>query len=45
MTMKPIIGMTACRGEGKVFKTNDTYVEAILRAGGIPVLLDRKSVV
>ena len=37
--MKPIIGMTACRGEGKVFKTNDTYVEAILRAGGIPVLL------
>lgn len=37
--MKPIIGMTACRGEGNVYKTNDTYVKAVVRAGGIPVLL------
>ena len=37
--MKPIIGMTACRGEGAVYKTNDTYVKAVIRAGGVPVLL------
>ena len=37
--MKPIIGMTACRGEGAVYKTNDTYVKAVVRAGGVPVLL------
>ena len=37
--MKPIIGMTACRGEGDVYKTNDTYVKAVVRAGGIPVML------
>lgn len=37
--MKPIIGMTACRGEGGVYKTNDTYVKVIVRAGGVPVLL------
>jgi len=39
MAVKPIIGMTACRGDGKVYKTNDTYVKAVVRAGGIPVLL------
>ena len=38
-TMRPIIGMTACRGEGNVYKTNDTYVKAVIRAGGVPVLL------
>ncbi len=37
--MKPIIGMTACRGDDKVYKTNDTYVKAVIRAGGIPVML------
>lgn len=36
--MKPIIGMTACRGDGNVYKTNDTYVKAIVRAGGVPVM-------
>ena len=37
--MRPIIGMTACQEEQKIYKTNNTYVQAILRAGGIPVLL------
>lgn len=36
--MKPIIGMIACRGEGGVYKINDTYIKAVVRAGGLPVL-------
>lgn len=37
--MKPIIGITACQEEQKIYKTNNTYVRAVVRAGGIPVLL------
>ena len=39
--MKPVIGMTAMANEdcGKVYRCNQTYVHAILNAGGIPVLL------
>lgn len=37
--MKPVIGLTACREEDRIYKTNDTYVHAVLRAGGIPLLL------
>lgn len=37
--MKPIIGMTACHEEEKIYKTTDTYVKAILQAGGLPLLL------
>lgn len=42
MRLKPIIGLTAMYTEldgMKFFKTNDAYVQAVLRAGGIPVLL------
>lgn len=37
--MKPIIGITACLEEQKIYKTNSAYVQAVVRAGGIPVLL------
>lgn len=39
--MKPIIGVTACRNEEtkKIYKTNTSYVEAILQSGGIPMML------
>lgn len=37
--MGPIIGITACQEEQKIYKTNNTYVQAVVRAGGIPVLL------
>lgn len=40
--MKPFIGMTAAYtafNNLQVYKTNQTYVEAIIRAGGIPVML------
>ena len=37
--MRPIIGMTACQEDQKIYKTNNTYVRAVLRAGGVPVLL------
>ena len=37
--MKPVIGITACHEEEKIYKTNDTYVRAVLRAGGIPLLV------
>lgn len=37
--MKPVIGITACQEEQKIYKTNNTYVRAVVRAGGIPVLL------
>ncbi len=39
MRMRPIIGMTACQEDQKIYKTNNTYVRAVLRAGGVPVLL------
>ena len=42
ITLKPIIGMTAMpfeNGEMKVYRCNQSYVQAILDAGGIPVLL------
>lgn len=35
--MKPLIGITACHEE-KIYKTNDTYIRAVLRAGGVPLL-------
>ena len=37
--MKPVIGITACQEEQKIYKTNSAYVQAVVRAGGIPVLL------
>lgn len=37
--MRPIIGITACQQDQKIYKTNNTYVRAVVRAGGIPVLL------
>lgn len=37
--MKPIIGMTACHEDEKIYKTTDAYVKAVLRAGGLPLLL------
>lgn len=37
--MGPIIGITACQQEQKIYKTNNTYIRAVVRAGGIPVLL------
>lgn len=43
--MKPVIGMTAMPHEdasSKVFQTNQTYVNAILNAGGLPLLLPAK---
>lgn len=41
ISLKPVIGMTAMANEdnGKVYRCNQTYVHAILNAGGIPVLL------
>lgn len=37
--MSPIIGITACQEDQKIYKTNNTYVRAVLRAGGTPLLL------
>ena len=37
--MKPVIGITACHEEERFYKTNDGYVHAVLRAGGIPLLI------
>ncbi|MCI8441581.1 MAG: gamma-glutamyl-gamma-aminobutyrate hydrolase family protein [Provencibacterium sp.] len=37
--MKPLIGITACLEEEKSYKTGSSYVKAVLRAGGVPVLL------
>lgn len=37
--MRPIIGITACQEEQRIYKINNTYVRAVVRAGGIPVLL------
>lgn len=37
--MRPVIGVTACQEDRKIYKTNNTYVHAVIRAGGIPVLL------
>ena len=37
--MKPVIGITACHEDERIYKTNDTYVKAVVRAGGIPVML------
>lgn len=37
--MRPVIGITACQEDQKIYKTNNAYVHAVIRAGGIPVLL------
>lgn len=37
--MRPIIGITACQEKDKIYKTNNAYVRAVVKAGGIPVLL------
>lgn len=37
--MKPLIGITASFSKKRKQKVNDTYVQAVLLAGGVPVLL------
>jgi len=42
IALKPVIGMTAMFSDAngsRVYKINDTYVQAILDAGGIPMIL------
>ena len=37
--MKPIIGITTDVEEGSKHTLNNTYVKAIQRAGGVPIIL------
>lgn len=37
--LKPIIGITSSYIENKHQRVNDTYIQAVIRAGGIPVIL------